>query len=93
MSENLCPHICRNDFVLLRVVDKGRVSTIITPQVSAQGKERIVLAVGPKVKDLAVGDSVFIIGSLGQDVVQLPNESDVYITKESNVVLVVRKDK
>jgi len=93
MEENMCPYICRNDFVLLRLVDKGRVGTIITPQSAAQGKERIVVSIGSKVENLAVGDSVFIIGTLGEDVVQLPNHSDLFITKEANVVLVVRKEK
>lgn len=79
----------RNDFVLFRLIDKGRVGSIMTPQKSAQGKERIIVAVGPDVKDIKPGDSVFVIGVVGQDVVILPNEIDLYLTRQANVVLVV----
>jgi hypothetical protein len=85
-------YIPRNDFVLFRLVDKGIVRGIVVPQISAQGKERIVEAIGPDVKDLHVGDKVYVIGSMNEDLVSLPNEPDLYLTKQSNVVVIVQED-
>mgnify|MGYP001558056617 CR=1 FL=1 len=82
----------RGDFVLFRLVDKGKLGSIMTPQISEQGKERVVLAIGPKVEGLLVGDRVFVIGTVGQDVVRLPSEVDVFLTREANVVLIVEEE-
>lgn len=87
-----CNYRCRSDFVLFRLVDRGSVGSIATPQISQQGKERIVLAIGPDVEDLNVGDRVLVIGSVGSDVVPLPNESGIYMTRQANVALVVIGD-
>ena len=81
----------RNDFVLFRLVDRQMVRGVYVPQVSAQGKERVIEAIGPKVEDLKVGDKVFVIGEVGVDVVALPNDKDLYLTKQINVVLVVEE--
>lgn len=80
-------YLPRNDFVVFTVIDHGKVGNIITPQKSAQGKERIIVAVGPDVKDLKPGDSVYIIGTLGQDTIALPDEPNLYLTRQSNVIL------
>lgn len=82
----------RNDFVLFRFIDRGQVRGIITPDKSAQGKERIVMAMGPDVVDLKIGDKVMVIGSPGQDVIAMPEDKDIYLTKQANVVLVVESD-
>lgn len=47
---------------------------------------------GPDVKDeLKPGDEVLLIGTVGQDVVQLPREKDLLVTRERNVILVVEE--
>ncbi len=83
--------IPRNDFVLFRLVDRQMVRGVYVPQISAQGKERIIEAIGPKVEDLKVGDKVFVIGQMGEDVVALPNDKDLFLTKQTNVVLIVEE--
>ena len=83
---------CRNDFVLIRVINKGQAHGLAMPDKSAEGKERVVEAVGPKVDNLKVGDKVFVIGSMNQDVISLPGERDLFLTRETNVVLVVEED-
>jgi len=83
-------YIPRGDIVLFRVVDRGKVGRVHIPQISKQGKERIVEAVGPDVVGLSVGERVMVIGTVGQDVVELPNEQGLFITKQSNVVLIIK---
>lgn len=82
----------RNDFVLFKMVDTGSVRGILVPERSAQGKERIIVAVGPKVDGLKVGDKVLAIGTAGMDLIALPNDKDLFLTREQNVVLVVKED-
>lgn len=79
---------CRNDFVLFRMIDRGHVRGVAMPNIAQQGKERLVVAIGPKVEGLKVGDKVLVIGSVGQDVVQVPSETQLYMTREANVALV-----
>ena len=83
---------CRNDFVLFKLVDRGTVRGVHVPQVSAQGKERIVMDIGPDVEDLDVGYKVMVIGTVGMDVVQLPNETNLFLTKQANVTLIVEEE-
>jgi len=82
----------RNDIVVIKVVDKGKVRGIAMPDVAQEGKERIILAVGPKVEDLKVGDKVLVIGTPGQDLVRIPGELNLFLTKEVNVLVVVVED-
>ena len=82
----------RNDFVIWRLVDKGMVGKLHVPEASAQGKERIVVAVGPDIKDLKVGDKIYVIGQVGADVIGMPDESNLYICKQANVILIVEED-
>jgi len=83
---------CRSNFVLFRLIDKGMVGSIATPQISAQGKERVVEAIGPDVLNLAVGDKILVIGTIGQDTIPLPNEVGLYMTRDGNVALVVEDE-
>ncbi len=80
---------CRNDFVLFRLVNRGQLRGVVMPDVAAEGKERVVVAFGPDVKDLEVDDRVLVIGQIGVDTIQLPNDRDLYMTKAANVALVV----
>ncbi len=82
--------VCREDFVLIRLVDTGRVGRVAVPQISSQGKRLIVVAIGPKVENLKVGDSVLSIGQVGVDAAQLPNDNDLFITKQSNIALIIK---
>lgn len=79
---------CRNGFVLYRIVNKGTLGLVAIPDRAAEGKERRVVAFGPDVKDLAVGDVILVIGEPGQDMVQLTDEKDLWMTKEQNVAVV-----
>lgn len=85
-------YIPRNDFVVFKLIDKGKLRGINIPQISSQGKERVIVSVGPKVENLKPGDRVFAIGTVGEDVVMIPTEQDLYLTRESNIVLIVKED-
>ena len=89
MSSQTIRYRPRGEFVVFRLVDLGHLRGIAIPGISAQAKDRIVVACGPEVKDLEPGDSILIIGEVGQDVAPLPNEQDLYVTKQSNIILVV----
>lgn len=90
MSSNF-PYRCRNDFVLVRVVDLGKTeSGIALPNMAMQGKEFHVVSVGPKVQDLHVGDKVFMIGTKNSHYFELPQSKDLIIIKEEYAVLVDR---
>ena len=79
----------RNDYVLIRIVELGQnPAGIAIPQISAQGKEFHVVAVGPDVEDLDVGDKVLMLGSKNTTYFELPNSKDLIVMKEENVVLV-----
>ena len=82
----------RNDFVVLRRMEIGKIKGFWMPGMSRMGKKLIVQAIGPKVEDLKVGDVVEAIGEPGQDIVTLPNETDLFITKEANVLCVVTQE-
>ncbi len=80
----------RGDFILYRQVDRGFVRGIAVPSLSAQGKDNIIIAVGSEVKDLTPGDKVLIVGTEGS-MARLPNEQDLYLTRQSNAVCVVHE--
>lgn len=80
----------RNDFVLVRIVTLGKSpGGVVIPDIAKEGKRLVVEGVGPKVENLKVGDVVECIGTVGQDLAKLPNDRDLFVTRESNVVLVV----
>ena len=79
----------RGDFVIYKVVDKGQVRGIAMPDAAAEGKQRVVVAKGPKVENLEVGDIILTCGQPGVDLTRLPEEHDLFITREANVVLVI----
>lgn len=82
----------RGDYVLIKINTKDKVGGIVVPQRSAEGKTYSVMAVGPKVEDLSVGEEVYIIGSQQNgDWSFIPGANDIIITREANVVLVKRE--
>lgn len=83
----------RNDYVIVRRVMLGQTpGGVLTPDTSIEGVEHVIAAIGPKVENLNIGDKVLIIGTLGKDYGFLPNSKDLFVTKESNVVLVYKDD-
>mgnify|MGYP001596401512 CR=1 FL=1 len=79
----------RNDYVVLRLhnMDKTPAGVVI-PKANAEGRVWTVVATGPKVEDLKVGDVVNPMGEVGQDIALLPRERDLYITREGNILMV-----
>jgi len=92
--ENYVPLIFvpRNDIVLIRMVNVGMTKAgIVMPDSSAQGKEMVVEAIGPDVKDLDINDKVLVVGKLGQDYDFIPQSKDLFAIKQANVLLIIRE--
>jgi co-chaperonin GroES (HSP10) len=84
----------RNDFVVLEIVKRGKSrGGVVLPEKSRESTTTFVVAVGPKVEDLEVGDQVLAIGTPNQDIISLPREKDVVVTREANCILVVTDEK
>ena len=79
----------RNDQVLVRIVPVEDVRGIKMPQVSIEGKNFRVEAMGPKVEGLSVGDHVLMIGRKGTEYYPLPNCNDLLIIRQEFVALIV----
>lgn len=80
----------RSDYVLVRMTQKGESNGIAIPEVSAEGKEFHVVAVGPKVDDtLKVGDQVLMVGRINDTYHEVPGCRNLLLVKEANVVLVL----
>lgn len=86
-----CKYEPRNDFVILRLSKKQTTAGGVgLPDTAAEGMIWHVVAAGPKVEDLKPGDQVEAMGTLGQDIARVIRETDLFITKEQNVLLVVK---
>ncbi len=83
---------CRNDTVLVRIIDKGELRGIAIPEISIEGKEFHVIAKGPKVEGLEVGDKVLMTGVKNATYFVLPFARDLILVRQDDVVLVL-KDK
>jgi hypothetical protein len=80
----------RNEFVLVRMTQKGESGGIAIPEVSAEGKEFHVVAVGPKVDEtLQVGDQVLMVGRINDTYHEVPGCRNLILVKQENVVLVL----
>ena len=89
---NLIP---RNSYVVLQLVQVDESEGgVAVPQISAEAKRWFVVAIGPKVENLKVGDQVEAMGTVGEDIARLPGHYDkgLYITKEANILLVIGKE-
>ncbi len=80
----------RGDFLIISEQVLEKVRGLAVPQTSVEGKTWTVEALGPKVEDsVKVGDKVLIISTLFEHFVPVPSERGLYLTKCSNVALVV----
>lgn len=78
----------RNDSVLVRIIDLSVTPTgIQLPDASIEGKEFLVEAIGPTVKDLEPGDKVLMLGKQGVEFFPLPNSKNLIVLKQEYVVL------
>jgi len=78
----------RNDYVIFRMVDTGvSPGGVAVPEISIQGKQFFVVATGPKVEGLDIGEEVLMTGREGFDYFPLPNTKGMFLTQEKNVVL------
>ncbi len=82
----------RGDFVLFRVTRRDIVAGLAIPQQSEQSIVRTIVAYGPDVKDLNIGDKVLVCGTIGDSVVAIPNEKDLLLTRSSNVLVVLEEE-
>lgn len=79
----------RNDYVLVEIIEVGETdSGIALPQISIEGKEFHIRAIGPKVEDLTVGDKVLMKGRQGAEYYPLPGSNKLLVIQEQHVVLV-----
>lgn len=83
----------RNDFVLVRIIDKGETpSGIAVSDFSQEGKIYVVESVGSKVENLKKGDKVLVIGAENTTYSFLPNSRDMFIAKECFIPLWYEND-
>lgn len=88
---NMSGYSPRNDYVVFKRVTIGHTPTGIAVGSSSQeGFRHYVIAIGPKVEGLDVGDEIQAIGKIGEDYAPLPNTKDLYIIKEQNIVLIYK---
>ena len=81
----------RNTGVLVRITDKGQLRGIAIPEISIEGKEFTVVAIGPKVEGLKVGDKVLMRGVRGAEFFEIPFDKRLIFIEEKDVVLVIEK--
>lgn len=82
----------RNDFIIFRLVNRGELRGVAMPDVASQGKDMLIVAVGPKVTDLKPGMKVWAIGQKGQDLMAFPDDPTLFLTREANVVLILGEE-
>jgi hypothetical protein len=78
----------RNDKVLIREDHPDLIGKLAVSQFAIEGKEFVIVAIGPKVEDLEVGDVVMMAGKENVDWAKVPNHKNLLINCEANVVLV-----
>lgn len=80
----------RKSFVVIRVVSLGKSKDgrIHLPDSAIEGKQYVVHAIGPDVKDLHVGDTVLMQGNQNEDWGYMPGTREFLVIDERNVVLI-----
>lgn len=86
-------YIPRGDLVLIKQENPGKVRGLHMPDVAAEGKRLVIVALGPEVKEgtLKVGDVVYAVGTPGEDLVRIPGESSLFLTKQANIFCTVEQ--
>lgn len=79
----------RNDFVVVRETHTEILDGLAMPQTSMEAKRWHVVAIGPKVEGLAVGDRVLMTGKVGEDWSPIPGAKGLAVIREGNVVLII----
>ena len=80
--------IPRNDRVLCRIVKIDLVRGMIMPDISQEGSQYIVEAVGPLVTDIKVGDKVLASGIKDVHWGFVPGHSDLFVIGEKDIPLI-----
>jgi len=95
---NVANYRCRNDNVLIRCVKLDQTHAgLVMPDTSVHGKEFHVVAKGPNVVDLEVGDKVLVTadakktdeGDLVVSYYPLPNDKDYFVVGQKYVALIL----
>lgn len=81
----------RGDNVLVRVVQHGAHKGLAMPDRAVEGKEYVLMAKGPKVEELEIGDKVLMVGTMGVDWDFLPSCKDLLVIKQGNIIVVLGK--
>lgn len=77
----------RGDNVIVRVVQHGAHKGLAMPDKAQEGKEYVVVGMGPKVEELEIGDKVLMAGTQGVDWDYLPGCKDLLALKQGNVLI------
>lgn len=86
----------RNDMVLLQLTKVEKHGGVMLPDISQDSHRWTVIAVGSKVEGLKPGDQVEVIGTVSSDdqvlgsIVRVPRLDKVFITRQDNVLLVIK---
>jgi NADPH:quinone reductase-like Zn-dependent oxidoreductase len=83
----------RNDFVIVKVSKIKNVAGLAMPDIAKESEIYHVVAVGPKVEDLKVGDQVIMVGVPNQTIVAVHYSKNLLITRETNVTAVLTERK
>lgn len=82
----------RCDYVLIRLARADKSDGgVVLPEATTEGHRWFVEDVGPDVEDLDVGERVDVMGQIGQDIAPLRGEKDLFLTKQTNVCLIIRE--
>ena len=84
---------CREDFVLIKIIPRNSEGGLIYPDISQDGKDHFVINVGPKVEGLKKGDRVMSIAQQGSFVFLPGRKMELYVTRATNIALVLDSKK
>jgi co-chaperonin GroES (HSP10) len=80
----------RNDYVVLRRSNVGTTkSGIAVPNQSNEGRQYHVVAIGPKVEGLVVGDQVIFAATPDTMILQIPNTDDLLLIRQKWLALIL----
>lgn len=80
----------RLDFVVYQFHKKALTkSGLAIPDRSLEGQECTVVSIGPKVENLKVGDKIQLLSTDRTMTTQIPDERDLFLTRDGNIALVV----